>query len=195
MIEFKKNVKKILPYDRHQYIEFLHGDFDSSIDWCGVSFQLNTEEKELGLGVFFESYEPLFKNLILNFNNGGQWIVNHDYNGQDWFPNDENSLSSLRTLFKQNKIPNTFRGALIFEKDDLLEFSKDLLSYPFAMFNEDRLLYSDLDISSSELQFIIKISGHWCLDLLSTDKELLRKVVNENSSSYFNVKGYRGTSL
>jgi hypothetical protein len=195
MIEFNKNVKKVLPYDRRQYIEFFDDDFVSSIQWYGVSFQLNTEERELGLVNFFKFYEPLFKKVLLYFNNSSYWIVNHDYYSDYWFPNDENTLNSLRTLFKQNKIPFEFRGALIFSKNDLLEFSKDLLSYPFAMFNEDRRMYSSLDISHGEFPFIMKISDHWCIDLLSTDKILLRKVVEENSSSCFKVKEYRGTSL
>ena|ERR1035437_5584201 len=195
MIEFEKNIKKVLPYDRKQYIAFLHGDLESTSEWYGVSFQLNKEKRELDIVKYFEFYEPLFKHILLNFNNGCQWIVNQDYITYGWFPNRENTLSSLRTLFKQNKIPNAFRGALICEKDDLLEFSKDLLSYPFVMFNKDDLLYDNLDISSSELQFIIKISGHQCVDLLSTDKELLRKVVDEISTHNFNVKEYRGTSL
>ena len=98
-------------------------------------------------------------------------------------------------MFNENKISNTFKGALICEKDDLLEFSKDLLTYPFVMFKKNGLLYDNLDISSCEMQFIIKVSGHKCVDLLSTDKELLRKVVDEVTTNNFNVKEYRNTSL
>jgi len=195
MIEFNENIEEVLPYNRESYVEYLNEDYESEPEWCGVSFQLNLEEREFGLVKFLKFYEPLFKNVLLNFNNGGRWLVNHDYEGQDWFPNVENTLSSLRNLFQQNKIPNTFRGVLILETDDLLEFSKDLLSYPYAMFKEDGVLYSDLDISSNESQFIIKISGHWNIDLLSTDKELLRKTIEENSSDKFTIKEYRGTSF
>lgn len=195
MIEFKKNVNTLLPYDREQYISFLHGDLEFTPEWYGVSFQLNKEERELNIVKYFEFYEPLFKDILLYFRNNLRWIVNQDYITYGWFPNRENTLGSLRTLFKQNKIPNSFKGALICEKDDLLEFSKDLLTYPFLMFEKNGLLYDNLDISNSEIQFIIKVSGHNCVDLLSTDKELLRKVVDEVTTNNFNVKEYRNTSL
>ncbi|GAB4035453.1 hypothetical protein [Spirosoma jeollabukense] len=195
MIEFKKNVKKVLPYDRGQYIEYLGDDSDSPAKWYGVSFQLASESQKKDLTKFVEVYESLFKDIILRLNNDSFWIVNHDDKDLKWFPNDEDNLPSLRGLFKQNNIPNAFKGALIFTKDDILNFSKDLISYPFAVFNEDAFLYKNLDISHGELQFIIKISGHLNIDLLSTDKDFLREVVNENSSSLFIIKEYRGTSL
>jgi len=195
MIEFKKNVKKALPYNRQQYIEFLHDDFDSSIEWYGVSFQLNRKGKEISLTEFVEIYEFLFRNTILKLDNGSFWVVNHDDKDLKWFPNDYDNLTFLRTIFKQRNVPDTYRGALLFTKDDLLEFSKDLISYPIALYYKDALLYKNLDISHGELQFIIKISGHKTIDLLSTDKMLLRKIISENTLSSFNIKEYRGSSL
>lgn len=194
MIEFKKNVKKILPYDRGQYIEFLDDDFDSSIDWYGVSFQINKEGQKISLTEFVETYEPLYRNIISTLDNGSFWIVNHEDKDLDWFPNDENNLTSLRALFKQREIPYTYRGALVLKKDDLLNLSKDLISYPCALLYKDALLYKNVDISHAELQFIVKISGHLTIDLLSTDKILLRKIISENTLSPFVVKEYRGTS-
>ena len=44
MIEFKKAFTKMLPYDRHPYIEFLFDEPDSSVKWFGVSFQLDKKE-------------------------------------------------------------------------------------------------------------------------------------------------------
>lgn len=189
MIEFKKKVKELLPYDRKQYI--------SRKEWFGISFQLPGvfEGKDIGLEVYLEAYEDWFKSIICKLDNNSQWIVNQDFIDEDWLPNKQNNLKILRSLFKQNSIPNTFTGAIIFMKDDLLKFSKDLISYPYAVFNKKELLYNNLDISHNELPFVIKISGHLNIDFLSTDIELLRKVVNENSSSCFIVKEYRGTSL
>jgi hypothetical protein len=40
MVEFKKSVKKALPYDREEYIDFLGNHFYSYTKWYGVSFQL-----------------------------------------------------------------------------------------------------------------------------------------------------------
>jgi len=197
MIEFNKSVKKVLPYDRRRYFEFWDDDCDSPTEWNGVSIQLpgSYEGKVGGLKEFVEVYEGLFKNVVSRLDNGSPWIVNHDRRDFNWFPNDEDNLTSLRTLFKQNNVPNEFRGALIFTKDNLLEFSRDLISYPSAVFNQDGLYYSSLDISHGELPFIIKIYGRFSVDLQSTNKELLKKVVNENSSSLFIVREYRGTSL
>ena len=189
MIEFNDNVNELLPYDRKQYI--------SRKKWYGVSFQLPGvfEGKDIGLVVYQETYEDWFKNIITKFDNGHSWIINHDYIDEDWFPNDEDNLISLRTLFKQNNIPNLFKGALIFTVNDLLRFGKDLISYPYAVFNETGLLYNNLDISNSKIQLVIKISGHLNIDLLSPDICLLRKIVNENNSNIFTIKQYRGTKL
>lgn len=89
MIEFKKEVKKILPYDSRQYIEFLYDDFDPLTKWYGVSFQLNKEEKEINLTEFVEQYECWFKDIISRLDNGSFWIVNHDKKDLNWFPNGE----------------------------------------------------------------------------------------------------------
>ena len=195
MIEFKKDINKVLPYDRKQYIEFL--DDDSSINWYGVSFQLHGRStgKKIALTKYVKIYERLFKNVVLQLDNGSFWIVNHDDKDLKWLPKDDDNLAHLRTLFKQRDVSNAFKGALIFMKDDLLEFSSDLISYPYAVLSKDGFLYKNLDISHGELQFIIKISGYLDIDFLSTNKELLKEVVNKNSSSSFIVKEYRGTSL
>jgi len=147
------------------------------------------------LNKFVEMYEDLFKSVVLKLDNSSFWIVNHDDKDLNWFPNDADNLTHLRTLFKKRNVPNTFKGALVFTTDDLLEYSKDLISYPFAILHKDGFLYKNLDISHGELQFIIKISGHLNIDFLSTKQELLREVLNENSSSTFIVKEYKGTSL
>jgi hypothetical protein len=197
MIEFKKNFEEVLPYDRQQYLDFFDGDAESKVKWYGVSFQLPHagEGKNINLKEFVEVYDSLFKNVVLKLNNGSCWIVNHEDKDLAWFPNDSDNLTQLRAIFKQNDISNTFKGALIIWMDDLLKISKDLISYPYAVLNKNGFLYKDLNISHGELQFIIKISGHLNIDFLSTDKGLLREIVNENSSNPFSVKEYRGTSL
>ena len=57
------------------------------------------------------------------------------------------------------------------------------------------LFYMNIDISHVELPFIIKISDHLNIDLLSTDKEFLKGIVNSNASNDFILKLYNGTSL
>ncbi len=80
MVEFKKNVKKALPYDRQLYLEFWDDDAKSSTQWYGVSFQLpgGFEGKYIGLTEFLKKYEQWFKDLILKLDNGSFWIVNHE---------------------------------------------------------------------------------------------------------------------
>ncbi|MEE1946540.1 hypothetical protein VRU48_15550 [Pedobacter sp. KR3-3] len=197
MIEFKKNVKKSLPYDRKQYLDFLDEDINSTTKWYGVSFQLpgGYEGREIGLTEYLEAYAEWFKAIISQLDKGSFWTVNHDGKDMNWLPNDENNLVPLRALFKQNHISNEFKGALLFTKDDLLKFAKELISYPLAVFNEAGYLYENLDVSHSELSFIIKISGHANIDLLSTDQELLTAVINANNSNSFILRPYRGTFL
>jgi hypothetical protein len=189
MIEFKTEIKEILPYDRKQYLLFKK--------WYGVSFQLPGifEGKDIGLDVYLKAYEDWFKSIINQLDNESHWIVNHDYIDKNWFPNEDNTLTSLRDLFKTNSIPNTFIGALIFSKDDLLRFTRNLISYPHAVFDQKEILYNDIDISNSKIPFVIKVSGHLNIDLLSTDKELLKKIVNSNAADNFIIKEYRGTKL
>ncbi|BAU52170.1 hypothetical protein [Mucilaginibacter gotjawali] len=197
MIEFNKSVKKVLPYNRRLYLQFWDDDCDLPTEWNGVSIQLPGayQGKVPGLTAFVDAYEGLFKNVVLKLDNGSSWTVNHDDKDLNWFPNDEDNLTALRALFKQNNIPKAFRGALIFTNDDLLKFSRDLISYPSAIFNKEGVYYKNLDISHGELSFIMKIYGRSSIDLLSINKELLREVINENSTSLFIVKEFRGSSL
>ena len=197
MIQFKKDFKKILPYNRAEYISYLRDDTYTNLNWHGLAFQLpgNSEGQDISLKKLVDLYEPLFKNIVLRLDNRSAWIVNHEGYDWKWFPNEEENLKHLRALFKQNSVPNAFKGALIFATEDLLKFSEDLISYPVAVFNDKGRFYRSLDISHGELQFIIKIDGHFDIDLLSTDADLLRDIANENRSDAFIIKQYRGTSL
>jgi hypothetical protein len=197
MIEFKKDVEKILPYHRQLYRNFWDTDSDSLTEWRGVAFQLPGayEGKVVALPEFVGVYEVLFKNVISELDTGSFWIVNHDDDDGKWFPNNEDNLIPLRSLFKFNKVPNTFKGGLTFTKDDLLKYCRDLISYPSAVFNEEGRYYKSLDISHGTLPFIMKIYGRFSVDLQSTDENLLRKIVKENSSSPFIVREFTGTSL
>jgi hypothetical protein len=189
------NRTDILPYDRNHYIDFLVGEPIPSVNWYGVSFQVDPKGKEFNLADFIRSYDPWFKKDISTFERGSSWIINHDKIDLEWFPNNEDNLRSLRNLFKQNDISANFRGALICSEDLLMELSKDLISYPYGLFKEEGLFYSNIDISHRDLPFVIKVLDHLNIDLLSTDEKLLRKVVSENKSDSFLLKPYRGTSL
>lgn len=195
MIKFKNDVQGALPYNRNIYASFLKGNSDVQVQWYGVSFQLpgGYEGREIDLQEYFEAYENWFKKLILQFDNVPYWVVNHDIDDY-WFPNEEDTLGPLRTIFAENNIPNEFSGALILTTTELLTLSNCLISYPFSVFS-DNTLYDDLDISHSMLPLIIKVSAHMNIDILSTDKELLKNIVSKNNNNRFIKREYRGTSL
>lgn len=66
-------------------------------------------------------YQDLFINVVLKLDSGSLWVVNHDDKDLKWLPNDEDNSPHLRILFKEKDVPNTFKGALLFTTDDLLE--------------------------------------------------------------------------
>lgn len=187
MIEFKTEVKELLPYDRKKYL--------SLKKWFGVSVQLPGDVQHIAPVEFIEKYEHLFKNLIEHFDSEDLWIVNHDYVDRDWFPTEDNTLPLLRDLFHKNGISTNFIGALLLSKKELLKYAVDLISYPHAVFKQQEMLYNDIDISNSKINFVIKISGHLNLDLLSTDKELLKRILNSDYINHFVVKEYQGTVI
>jgi len=117
---------------------------------------------------------------------GESWVVNHDDKDMNWFITNDDKLPDLRSLFKHNNAPNTFRGCLIFSKEDLCSVARDLVTYPYVF------SYKNLDVSHGKLPFIIKATGHLTLDLLSTDKALLSDVANDESLSSFLRIPYRG---
>ncbi len=45
------------------------------------------------------------------------------------------------------------------------------------------------------LPFVIKILDHLNIDLLSTDEELLKRIIKDNESDFFILKPYKGTKL
>jgi hypothetical protein len=100
MIKFKRNFEKLLPYNRKNYLGYQAGA-DLSVKWYGVSFQVVeiADRKDASFQQYLELYEPLFKNMVLDFDNGSSWIVSHDRDGRPWFPYENDSLPDLRTLF------------------------------------------------------------------------------------------------
>lgn len=125
-----------------------------------------------------EIYERLFKNVISKLDTGSHWIVNHDFRDNEWFP--DNTLKRLRALFKRKDVPNAFKGALLFQKDELLDYAADLILYPYGVHKREQSRYSDIDVSHGELPFIIKISAHLNIDFINSNQDLLKEVVIEN---------------
>ena len=195
MIIFEKNVEKILPYNREQYLNFLYDASTSSVKWYGLSFQINGNEEPVSLMEYINSYESFFKELILNLKNNSYWIVNLEDENCDWFPNNANNLPSLRSLFRERNILGTYRGALLFTEEDLLKYTKDLILYPYVVLNKKGLLYRNINISHEKLSLVIKTTGHCDIDVLSTDEMLLKEIFDQYSQYPFVIKRYRGTLL
>lgn len=187
MIEFKKNIGKILPYNKEQYFDFLDDDLDITSNWNGISIQVADNKTDVDLNI--DRYIEIFEFIILKFDQDLPWIINHYYKDMYWFPNDDENLNSFRALFKANNISNTFKGSIIFMKDDLMKFAKDLIMYPYV------LSYRDLDISHSVMPLIIKITNHLTIDVISTNKIILKLIADNISSNNFTIKEYKGTSL
>jgi len=195
MIIFEKNVEKILPYNREQYLNFLYDASTSSVKWYGLSFQINGNEEPVSLMEYINSYESFFKELILNLKNKSNWIVNLEDENCDWFPNNANNLPSLRSLFRERNILGTYRGALLFTEEDLLKYTKDLILYTYVASKRKGLLYRNINISHEKLPLVIKTTGHCDIDVLSSDEMLLKEIFDQYSQYPFIIKKYRGTLL
>ena len=193
MIEFKRDIEKILPYNIKNYLGY-QADTDFSVKWYGVSFQVVeiADQKDASFKQYLEMYEPLFRNIVLDFDRGSSWIVSHDRDGSPWFPYENDNLPDLRTLFKRNDILTTFKGAVIFSSPDLVEYSKDLISYSYIVTGIKGGLYRDLDISHRALPAIVRISGHLNIDFITTEENIFRKIRHADFASGFVVKEYRG---
>ncbi|GGH16484.1 hypothetical protein FAZ19_05750 [Sphingobacterium alkalisoli] len=192
MISFIPDTLAVLPYDRTYYIDFLNDDNISS-HWQGISFQLY-RDRDCSFTEFLNTYRSLFEDVVIRFGREDRWIVNHDDKDMPWFPTNAKTLVNLRLLFKQNNISNNFKGYLTFTGEDLIVYSEDIISYPYKVFDEDGILYKNLDISHNELPLIIKISGHLNIDFISTDKLILRSLVNEYSQKFV-IKEYWGSEI
>ena len=193
MIEFQRNIEKILPYNRKGYMSYQSGS-RMSVKWYGVSFQVAeiTDQEDASFQQYLEIYEALFRDLISEFDSDSSWIVTHDFKNLPWFPNEYDNLPDLRALFKQNNILSTFTGAVIFSVPELIGYSEDLVSYPYVLPGRKGMFYRDLDISHSQLPAIIRISGHLNIDFISTEQQIFRKIMQANFVKGFVVKEYRG---
>jgi hypothetical protein len=132
--------------------------------------------------------------------------MNHDNYDLAWLPNDEENLLSIRAVFRQNNIPNNFKGGVICYKEDILPLVRDIVWYPVEMFpfrpSPDSVFpdnrppyYRNIDISHSQLPFLIKISSLFCVDVLSTDVDTLRMIADDVVTEEHQIIEYRGTWL
>ena len=200
-VTFPTNVRALLPYNQNRYRRYRHSDAGSHTPWYGASFQLASEAHNIARGIdfglpkFLDYYEPFFKQLVAQFDDGSCWVVAHDTTGYPWWPNEEPTLPALRALFAQHRVPNAFKGALRLPKQEVFALARELLSYPTGVFSREESLYSDVDVSHGTRPIVIKISAHLNVDFLSTDPALVRAVVQEHRSPVFTIKPYTGTSF
>ncbi|MBL0745468.1 hypothetical protein [Chryseolinea lacunae] len=185
MVRCEKNTSEWLPYDRLQYRAYFDEDdntFNRNVLWHAVSLQqadvkneklYHTPEEIVTKCI--DSLEISFKEIISRLDQGLPWVINHDDKDLPWFNKEGDTMPKMRSLFKQSDIPISFTGCLIFPKEDLFDFARELVTYPYI------LSYKNLDVSHHTLPFVIKITGHLTLDLLSTDKALLTRVLNDET--------------
>lgn len=189
MIKFKTNFEHLLPYDRRHYIDFLDDEFDAETKWSAISLQLNNDNILNNYHNYIEVFSVIFKDIILKLDDGSYWIINHDDKDLKWFNDINNNLVRLRSIFSQNDFKENFIGSLLLYTDDLLFLANDLISYPYL------LSYKNLDISHTKHQFIIKITSHMTIDLISMNKEILKEIIRKNISNKIKVVKYRGTII
>lgn len=187
----------MLPYDREQYLDFFDEEVDLSNPtprWFGVSLQLEPIQNQKLYLVTNEIIEHsidvlsmAFEAIVSKLDQNQCWIVNHDDKDMEWFPigKDDEMLPELKALFQRNNVSNSYKGSLVLLKDELLVLARDLMSYPY------RFSYKNLDISHCELQFVVKITGHLTIDLLSTDQMLIQRIESDSLLSTFAKMRYR----
>ncbi|MDJ1486145.1 hypothetical protein QNI16_37025 [Cytophagaceae bacterium YF14B1] len=193
MITFEKNISQQLPYNRENYIAYFNDqndDLDRNVIWYGVSLQ-QADIKDQKLYQVSEQIvvnsvnrlENAFKEIVSEFDQVLPWIINHDDKDLPWFNTENSRLPHLRDIFKQNNIPSSFIGCLVFDKEDLVNLAHELITYPYDLLS--KLSYKTLDVSHTKLPFIIKLTGHLTLDIVSTDKALVTKIVNDDTFDSF----------
>lgn len=196
MIVFEKSIDRVLPYNRVKYRQFLNEECNlNEPGWVGVSLQCNRVIHSMD--AFVELFEPLVLEIIELYENGNCWIVNHDDKDLKWIPEINSNLSCLKNEFTASNIPFSFKGGLLLELDSLQSLIKDFLAYPLSAFSEEGSFYKNLDISHWEKEFIIKITSHATIDLLSTSEfELstaLKRIEHGMLRSRIEIKHYRSS--
>jgi hypothetical protein len=200
-VAFLESGRTVPPYNRNPYRRYWPGNEDARTPWYGASFQLASQAHRLARGIrvglpeFLAHYEPFFKQLVAQFDDGACWMVAQDTPGYPWWPNQEPTLPALRALFAQHRVPNAFHGVLRMPTRAVLAFARELLSYPTGVFRRERSLYSDVLVCHGTRPVVLQISHHLNVDFLSPDLALVRAVVQEHRSAEFTIKPYRGTSF
>lgn len=186
MLEFKKNINKLLPYDKEQYLLFMEDeDIKPKIMWYGFSIQINIQEKII-FSDALNILEKSLKKILSNFENSF-WIINHDDKDLPWFIDNDKNLKELRTTFKRNNIKNNFKGSIFCSHYELIKLSRDLISYPYI------LSYKNLDISNKNIPIIIKTTSHLTIDVLSTEIGILNTLIKYNVFEHSKIIKYRGS--
>jgi|GEM_PF-4237471 len=189
MIKFIKYFRKALPFNWKEYHDFLDDDIDGGTDWKGVSLQLNLNEEINITTENINILKSVFMYVVSCLDDGSYWIINLTFNKIKWFVIEDDSLPGLRNLFNLNDISPDYTGGIMMRKDDLLKFGRELIVYP--VFQKR----GEIDIVHGNIQFIIKFTNHFEINLLSTDAVLLKEIVIQMMPGKIFIKQYRGTCL
>jgi len=76
MVKFIDFKRKVLPYNREHYIEFLDDDFIPNNGWNALSFSIKSKANSLIQSL--ELLELFLKNAIIALDSGNNFIINHD---------------------------------------------------------------------------------------------------------------------
>jgi hypothetical protein len=184
MTKFINRNTEILPFDKEDYLNFLDEDFSGKNNWKGFSMQISsnknwTDEEKIN------RIKLLFEQIIREVNSNQEWIIKHDDKIMPWFVNgDEKLFPKIYSKLKEsNALPNS-RGSLLCDFDDLLYLSNEIVSYPYL------LSYKNLDVVNVTEVLVLKATNHLTLDVLSTNENILVKLISLVDSEKFRIKKY-----
>ncbi len=189
-----KDLSNHLPFKINTLLKYLYWDDEANSDWNLVAFtQYKGEEFEV-TNINTKRLVELLSSIIKLLDDKNNWIILHGAKRKWFIENDEEkfiskNLINLKKLFIQNNINYDFVGGLEFSTIELKGIFYDLIMYPF-----DQCF--DIFIAKSNIPFVIQLNQHYEVNILSTDINLIRRVINNcDLTKTFNTRIARGTIL
>lgn len=189
-----KDLNKNLPFKVKSLNEYLYWENETKSDWNMVALTPYLGEKFEITNMNTQRIIELLSSVIELLDDNNNWIIFHGAK-RKWLIEDPDerfiskNLSNLKKLFIQNNINYDFVGGLEFSTIELKGIFYDLIMYPF-----DQCF--DIFIAKSNIPFVIQLNQHYEINIICSDVNLIRSVVNNcNSSNTFYTRIAIGTVL
>ena len=194
-----------LNYDFKDYLNFLNNDSYNK-DWKGISIQqkeiknyninlripldkaFSFEKKPPNLEILLNNYVKLLENIFQNYGKGN-WIIKHDIQDYEWilshWKKDKRNIG-LYSLFDEMNIDYSEKGALYLPYKLFKPILHELIGYPYL------LNYRDLNFLNKAEDFVIRITHHFTVDIISKNKDIILEISNLIiDEDYFDIIHYR----